>query len=187
MALHRHSAGFYIRWPAGLFERDTGEPNLCRCGARAVASSKRPARSTPKPISLDGGFMTPATPHGAISRAGFSLRSAGYSLSDRGDRFLLRGQARIAAENAVAQWRERPQRVPTTSLEQLLERVAAAEDAIGALKQSGVPSTGRERGGRSPRRRGDLIEISSTRSRCGIVPRNEVGTGTAARLGEQGR
>jgi hypothetical protein len=32
-------------------------------------------------------------------------KSAGDSLSDRGDRFLLRGRALVAAENAVAQWR----------------------------------------------------------------------------------
>jgi len=56
--------------------------------------------------------------------------NGGFDLSDRGESFLMRGQAYIAAREAVERWRERARRVPTTDLGKLLERVAAAEDAI---------------------------------------------------------
>jgi hypothetical protein len=62
--------------------------------------------------------------------------NGGSNSSDRGERFLMRGQVHIAATKAVEQWRERAQRVPATNLEQLLERVAAAEDAIDAAQKS---------------------------------------------------
>jgi hypothetical protein len=62
--------------------------------------------------------------------------NGGAHLSDRGERFLMRGQTNIAAREAVEQWRERARRVPTTDLEKLLERVAAAEDAINAAQNS---------------------------------------------------
>jgi hypothetical protein len=63
-------------------------------------------------------------------------KNGGADLSDRGERFLVRGQASIAARKAVEQWRERGRRVPTTDVEKLLERVAAAEDAINAAQNS---------------------------------------------------
>jgi hypothetical protein len=54
------------------------------------------------------------------------------------DRALMRAWVGVAAEKAVEQWRERTERTPATSLEQLLECIVVAEEAIETSRRREV-------------------------------------------------
>jgi hypothetical protein len=94
---------------------------------------------------------------------GWTFAESANDSSLDGDKHFLRFRARAAADMVVAQWRERPQRVPTTSLEQLAERVAAAEDAIDAaavpLKAICPATRARVEASRRKRRDAQLVEV----------------------------